>query len=220
MQKILLVAATERELTLATSSLATYKQGHIYIKNNLEIHQIITGIGIAKTSFHLTEHLTSKRYDMIFNIGICGAFDKLLSIGEVLRIDRDRFADWGVEENKVFKDVFEMGLEDANNYPFERGWIYDQLPASWQHQINLKSVDGFTVNTIRVQNLNRFDKDIYAETESMEGAAFLYVCRQLNLPCAQIRSVSNYVGERDKSKWDILKALHNLSNYLNNELLV
>lgn len=219
MQRVLLVAATERELTLATSALSAYKQGHMYIKHSFEIHQIITGPGIAKTCFHLTEHLAHKRYDMIFNIGICGAFDRMIPIGEVLRIDRDRFADWGVEENKVFKDAFEMGLDDENAYPFEHGWIYDKVPEFWLNRMKRKVVDGFTVNTIRVQNLNRYDTSLYAETESMEGAAFFYVCRQMNQPCAQIRSVSNYVGERDKSKWDTLKALRNLSQCLNDELL-
>lgn len=214
MQKILLVAATEHEMTLGTSALSAYKQGHMYLLNQFEIHQVITGSGIAKTTFHLTEHLINKRYDLILNIGICGAFDRLIEIGTVLRIDRDRFADWGVEENRVFKDVFEMGLEDENQFPFEHGWIYEKVPEDWQKKLNLKTVDGFTVNTIRVQNLNRYDTKMYAESESMEGAAFFYVCRQLNQACAQIRAVSNYVGERDKSKWDMLKALRNLSNCL------
>ncbi len=187
------------------------------MKEAYEIHQVITGSGILKTSFHLTEHLISKRYDLVVNIGICGAFERLLNIGDVLRIQRDRLADWGVEENKVFKDVFEMRLEDDKSFPFEHGWIYDSIPVAKKNIQHLKSVDGFTVNTIRVKNLNRFDSNVYAETESMEGAAFLYVCRQLNLPCLQIRAVSNYVGERDKSNWDILKALRNLSSFLEEE---
>ena len=49
--------------------------------------------------------------------------------------------------------------------------------------------------------------------ESMEGAAFFFVCRQFNLPCLQLRSVSNNVGERDKSKWKMQDALQNLSEY-------
>lgn len=216
--KVLLVAATEREMTLGTSSLQKYRRGHTYIKDSYEIHQVITGSGILKTAFHLTEHLVSKRYDMAVNIGICGTFERLLNIGDVLRIQRDRLADWGVEENKTFKDAFEMGLENDMDFPFEHGWIYDNIPPQIKNNLHLKTVDGFTVNTIRVKNLNRFDTDVFAETESMEGASFMYVCRQLQIPCMQIRSVSNYVGERDKSKWDVLKALRNLSAFLDDVL--
>ncbi len=216
--KILIVAATEHEANLGTLALHEYKRGHIIYKGKFEIHVVITGTGLIKTVFHLTEHIVNKHYDLIVNIGICGAFDRTLYIGDVLRIERDRFADWGMLDNKDFKDVFEMGLEDENSFPFEHGWIRDALPPEWLNLTQLKAVDGFTVNTIRVHNLNRFDQQIYAETESMEGAAFLYVCRQLNSPCIQIRSVSNYVGERDKSKWDILKALQSLSTFLNSKM--
>ena len=45
----------------------------------------------------------------------------------------------------------------------------------------------------------------------MEGAALHYVCNSFNIPYLQIRSISNYIGERDKSKWEIKKAIENLN---------
>jgi futalosine hydrolase len=48
----------------------------------------------------------------------------------------------------------------------------------------------------------------------MEGAALHYVCLQENIPFVQIRSVSNYVGERDKTKWKIQEAIENLNREL------
>jgi futalosine hydrolase len=33
----------------------------------------------------------------------------------------------------------------------------------------------------------------------------------MKMPCLQIRAVSNYVGDRDKSRWDIDGALKNLN---------
>ena len=35
----------------------------------------------------------------------------------------------------------------------------------------------------------------------MEGAALHYVALQEKIPFLQMRSLSNFVGERDKSKW-------------------
>ena len=48
----------------------------------------------------------------------------------------------------------------------------------------------------------------------MEGAALHYVCLHQNIPFIQLRAISNYVGERDKTKWKIDLAISNLHNEL------
>ena len=73
---------------------------------------------------------------------------------------------------------------------------------------------GVTVQTVsgdpaKVQSIKeRFLPDI----ESMEGAAFYYVCLQEKVNFFELRTVSNEVGERDKSKWNIPLALKTLTN--------
>ena len=56
-------------------------------------------------------------------------------------------------------------------------------------------------------NKERFNADI----ESMEGAAFHYVCLQQKINFLQIRGVSNVVGERNKANWKIKTAIKNMS---------
>lgn len=48
----------------------------------------------------------------------------------------------------------------------------------------------------------------------MEGAALHYVCLIEKIPFMQIRSLSNFVGERDKSKWRMKEAITNLNKEL------
>jgi futalosine hydrolase len=48
----------------------------------------------------------------------------------------------------------------------------------------------------------------------MEGAALHYVCLQSGVPFLQLRSVSNTVGVRDKTKWDIKLAITRLNETL------
>ena len=48
----------------------------------------------------------------------------------------------------------------------------------------------------------------------MEGAALHYVCRSMKVPFLQMRVVSNYIGERDKTKWMLGGAIENLNNTL------
>jgi futalosine hydrolase len=44
----------------------------------------------------------------------------------------------------------------------------------------------------------------------MEGASFLFCCLAENIPCAQIRSISNKVEKRNKDAWNFPLALANL----------
>ena len=44
----------------------------------------------------------------------------------------------------------------------------------------------------------------------MEGAAFLFCCMKENIPCVQIRSISNFVEKRNKDNWNIPLAIENL----------
>ncbi len=50
--------------------------------------------------------------------------------------------------------------------------------------------------------------------ESMEGAALHYVCLMENIPFLQIRTVSNLMGERDKTRWKIKEAIKSLNESL------
>jgi futalosine hydrolase len=47
--------------------------------------------------------------------------------------------------------------------------------------------------------------------ESMEGAAFHYVCLKESIPFVQFRAISNMVGERDKKKWKMKDAVEALN---------
>ena len=46
------------------------------------------------------------------------------------------------------------------------------------------------------------------------GAALHYIGRDLHAPFIQLRAVSNYVGERNKSKWKMQEAIYNLNESL------
>jgi futalosine hydrolase len=48
----------------------------------------------------------------------------------------------------------------------------------------------------------------------MEGAAIFYAALFANTEFVQVRALSNYVGERDKSHWEIKGCLEAISNYL------
>jgi futalosine hydrolase len=48
----------------------------------------------------------------------------------------------------------------------------------------------------------------------MEGAAFMFSCKLHKNRHIQIRSVSNYIEDRDVAKWDIPLAVQNLNQFM------
>jgi len=213
---VLLSLATDLELKPFLPLLESHQAD--YEKDNLKYNVVITGSGIAHTTFHLTNHLSKHRYDLAINLGVCGSFKPEHQIGDVVRVHKDRFGDWGVEEQNGFVDVFEMGLEKPDAFPFDSGWIYEQASEALP-PTHVPSVEGFTMQTIRETGFELNKHKHTADVESMEGAAFFYVCRHYNIPCVQFRAVSNVVGVRDKSKWKMQEALKNLSEYVTYKVL-
>ena len=124
---------------------------------------------------------------------------------------QDAFADIGSVEKKKFKTIFELGFGNENEFPFTNGYLINT--SEILHLSNLKKVNAVTINKIndRKKQSKMLKKMFDAEIESMEGAAFHFVCLQQNVQFLQIRSISNKVGERDKRKWNIKGAVENLN---------
>lgn len=199
--KVLIVAATYFEIEAVSQA-----------KTNAEF--LITGVGIPATIFHLTKKLLATKYDLVINAGIAGAFNSQFNLADVVLVQKDTFGDIGISEEDNFKTLFESGFENENEFPFTNGWLKnDSLHAP---QYSLPSVKGVTVNKItddRIQ-VEKLREKFSADIESMEGAAFHYVCLQQKINFLQLRSLSNKTGERDKSKWQLKEAIINLNKEL------
>jgi futalosine hydrolase len=203
--KILVVSATEHELNL--SALKNKKK-------TLETDVLISGIGIASATYHITKRLMKKKYDIAIQAGIAGTFKSELNFGETVFVSADAFGDLGIEENGIFKNLFVSKLAGKDDFPFKDGWLVNH------HKLLnsglLKTVKAVTVNKITTdrEHVERQKNFFNAHVESMEGAAFHYVCLNMNTPFLQLRSISNEVGERDKTKWRLTEAIGSLNNEL------
>lgn len=199
--QILIVAATEKEL----EPFAAVHPG---------TDLLITGIGIAATIYHLQKRIQQIDYDLVIQAGIAGSFSQELKPGQTVLVCKDSFGDLGMEMNGCFSTVFEAGFGSKDEFPFTNGWL--ENPHTLLRSILLPIVQGVTVNkvsdnpTLKAELVRHFSP----QTESMEGAALHYVCLQENLPFLQLRTISNYVGERDRGKWKMKEALENLNEEL------
>jgi futalosine hydrolase len=212
--KILIVSATWLEVKLLADELEFIEEStHLLRKYRLqenEIDILITGIGTTFTTFHLTNTLRDKTYQYVINVGIAGSLSKELSIGEVVAVVSDEFADLGIEKENEFLTLFESGFMDSNEFPFEQGMIKS---TDLNGFLDLKKVRAITTNKShgRAASISEIKSKFSAQVESMEGAVVFYVCNWLGVSCFQIRAISNFVEPRDSAQWNIPLALEKLN---------
>lgn len=188
--------------------------------NNCQVTILIAGIGMMHTAYSLGRYLATTRPDIAIQAGIAGCFRHERSLGEVVIVDKEQLADLGAEDNTHFKDLFDIGLWQINQPPFEGKWLVNTF-AGVSLLPDLPKVTGITVNLVSGSKptIQRLEEKYAPDVESMEGAAFHYACLMEKIPFLQLRSVSNYVAIRDKSKWNIPLAVKQLNEALIKQLL-
>ena len=204
--KILLVAATASEIESLLLHFNILENAGTVNGNSVEV--LITGVGMTATAFAMGKSLGLNRYDLAINAGIAGAFDRSLKTAEVVAVTLDCFAELGSEDGEDFLTIDQLGFGKSNVKP-DHLFEHPNVEA-------LKKTRGITVNKVHGN-----DESIYTtvtrlnpQIESMEGAAFFYACNQYNLPCLQIRAISNYIERRNRDAWKIPLAIQNLNAVL------
>ncbi len=207
---ILLIAATAKEIA---PFLEHYR--NTAKKESLDIDVLITGIGLTSTTYHLTKQLQLKKPGIVIQAGVAGCFDKQIPLGTVLKIKQDAIADESVVELKKMKTLFDLQLLQTSQFPFKDGWLLNRGNSLFK-QVKLKTVKGISVNQITTskQMIAFYKSKFNPVTESMEGAALHYTCLMENVPFLQLRSISNYIGERNKKNWNMKESIVNLSDVL------
>jgi futalosine hydrolase len=208
---ILIVSATATELAPFLERLGYATSDKVmssFVYKNHRLGILVTGVGMTQTAYYLGKFLSAK-YDVVINAGICGSFDKYLRLGETVIVKEDYFADLGAEDGEKFLSIHELNLPGAY-------YVKNEKPLMLSVLEDVKQVRGVTVNTTHgnTTSIQKFNTRIKADVETMEGAAFLWACNQEKVRCLQLRSISNYVEKRDRSKWEIPAAIKSLNEML------
>lgn len=197
--KLLLVAATKAELGKLFDHYSLQGDGFV---SQSKFDILITGVGMTATAFALGKHLNNN-YNLVLNVGIAGSFDQSIPLGSLVCMKTDTFSELGAEDHEDFLTIDKMGF-GKNTYTCT--YAFNDLPKA----------NGITVNKVHgnatsiAKTLNRFKP----QTESMEGAAVFYACERENIPCLQVRAISNYVEPRNKENWQIDIAIKNLNDWV------
>ncbi|MBE7176663.1 MAG: futalosine hydrolase [Mucilaginibacter polytrichastri] len=200
MTSILLVAATAAEIAPLPK---TWPAG-------VQVEVLISGVGMVATTASLTKKLGEKGFDLAIQAGIAGSFRRDIQPGDVFEVTEDRFSELGAEDGESFLPIEELGFGSGCATPLK------PFSPGIFPQIALPAADAITVNTVHgnERTIELLRHRFPVALESMEGAAFFYVCELFKQPCLQIRAVSNYVERRNRANWNIGLAVKNLNNTL------
>ncbi|MFC0518996.1 futalosine hydrolase [Mucilaginibacter angelicae] len=193
---ILIVAATKFEVEPLVNAFGS------------KVDVLITGAGMVPTAFSMARQLSNHTYDLVLNFGIAGSFDRSFHLGDVLEITEDTFAELGAQDDEAFIPIDTLGFGES---AFTPTTSLEQVYPNFF----LKKAKAITVNTVHGHetSIQKIQQRLNPQLESMEGAAFFYACRQMNVPGMQIRAVSNYVEKRNREAWNIGLAIKNLNTF-------
>lgn len=218
--KILIVSATTLEIKPLLKHFRFQErinaQMNRYSYNKMIIDALTTGVGMVPTAYLMGKVLAQNEYDAALNLGIAGCFDRNLELGEVVHVTHDQFPELGGEQGEYLLSLIDLKLLEENYFPYRDGQLVNELPLKSKTINNLKTVRSITVNRVHTTNksIEKIRERCNPATESMEGAAFFFSCFAEDIPCAQIRAVSNYVEQRDTDRWSIPKAIENLNKVI------
>ncbi len=210
--KILIVSATAKENGLAMG-LDAKKGIPIRVKEsfNHEVDVLITGVGAVPTTFFLTKVV--ENYQLVINIGIAGSYNPIYPIGSVVCINEDTFGDYGIDDRGAFKSLFETNINAKDEFPFLGDTLHNPWLKDTFFETKLPLVKGVTLSTVSgsEEAIHIIKARWNADVETMESASVFYVCRLMDIKFICLRSISNMVEPRDRSKWDLKNSINNLT---------
>jgi futalosine hydrolase len=170
------------------------------------VETAITGIGPVEASCAIAHAVAQRRYTLIVNAGVAGAFDGAARIGD------------GVI---VTDDTFELALEDGRPLVIPNGQIVVDKARSDSRLVEQLRAKGFAalhgVTVARVTSTEETAARLArlgAQVESMEGFAVLRAAERAGVPAIELRGISNRVGSRSRSGWNFDAGVAGLENVM------
>lgn len=218
--RILLTAASPAECRAVLSGFGRDRRtvsvgDRVALASNAEL--LCTGVGPGPAGAFGAGALAKNAPDAVLCVGVGGAYPSSgLSIGQAVVADRSVFADHGVRRGEDLIDLDDMG--------------YPPMPAGWDRGDarlveSLRSIGTLgAIATVAAcsgddEAASRLERRSGALAEAMEGASLALASAAAGVPFAEVRVISNIVGDRARHPWRLDEALARLAE-LSPELVI
>ncbi len=165
---------------------------------------LICGVGAANAAAAVGFLVGRFRVDRILLVGIAGAYPGSgLGLGDLAVAAEEVYADLDGMMDLGFPSLVAGGQVYYNNFP-AGAWARQLAGAIGAPQMKFLTQDRVSNSELEAAGLAR---RYGVAMENMEGAGAALAALRLGLEWAEIRSVSNPAGRRDRAHWDIARAL-------------
>ncbi|WIM96857.1 futalosine hydrolase [Actinoplanes oblitus] len=162
------------------------------------------GVGPAAAAAGTARLLAQRDYRAVISVGIAGGFPGRADVGGTVLGTRTIAADLGAESPDGFLPVDELGF--GSSVLATDSTLLKALGAALPHAVvgdilTLSTVTGTAETTARLAA--RFPE---AVAEAMEGYGVAIAAANAGLPFAELRTISNPIGPRDRDAWRLADA--------------
>jgi futalosine hydrolase len=162
------------------------------------------GVGPVAAAVSTAMALAKGEYGLVVSAGIAGGFAGRAAIGEVVVSSSVRWADLGAATDEGFLDLAGLGLtggEALTSPALDR--VVSALEAAGvpAHVGEILTLATMTGTDQRAADLASAHPAALAE--AMEGYGVASAAAAAGVPWVEVRAVSNLIGRRDRSTWNI-----------------
>jgi futalosine hydrolase len=181
---------------------------------------VVSGVGAVNAALATQAGILEHQPGMVLSVGIGGTYPSSgLQPGDAAVSSAIIYAGLGAMDGEHFLDLERLGFPLLER---DGAKTFNTLPVSNLSRdfaeaagiahgpfLTLETVTGSSDATSRLEA--RYPG---ALVEGMEGAGVAHVAFKHNIPCLEVRGISNMVGPRDRSTWNIPDAMQALSRAL------
>lgn len=170
---------------------------------------VAVGAGPAAAAAGTARLLATTSYDAVISAGIAGAFPGRAALADTVLAHRSIAADLGTESPDGFLPIDALGF-GTNTLPADSPLLkslQQALPQAITGDIlTLTTVTGTAETTARLAKAHP-----EAVAEAMEGHGVATAAAAAGIPFAELRTISNLIGPRDRESWRLTEAFAALS---------
>ncbi len=201
----LITAATDFELQAFTRA-----WGH-----GRPVIQLVTGIGPVETAVSLCRKLGHHAGELrgVLNLGVAGAYVENGSTTRAGMLDiclaeREVLGDLGICLETGFERFSASELKVKAGFALDKTLLAGARTALERAGISCRVGIFVTVNCASGtrQRGDLLGREFQGLCENMEGAAVARACESFDLPCLEVRCISNLVVDRDPARWKLHQA--------------
>ena len=177
-----------------------------------DLDVIVSGVGPVAAATATATALAARSYTVVISAGICGGLSGRADIGDVVVGTASVAADLGCRTDEGFRTLDDMGLAQPSRIEFSCGGAWARRLGTSKLRVRAGEVltlSCMTGTDVGAKNLSVRYPDAVAE--AMEGFGVAWAAHANGVDAGEIRAVSNIVGKRDPSTWDIASAFDALS---------